>query len=341
MSNRISAPSPNQLASSAPSPSQLASSAPKRKPWKDVSGQIQRLRDRELSLSTADEITLTNFLKENNYYRFSGYFRQFYIWNSDPNGGDYFIPETTLAELLEVYYLDDLLREHLYVGLRKIELFLRNKISYNFAQVRGVEDRYHLPSMYKPTRPSNNPPDRISAESWRRKHAFWVENRDILLSNIKNTLERDEKYLEYFKKQGQVPPLWAAVDAFSFGDLARMLEVWRDDAQVNSLARELGFAVSRDLRKAVGNINYFRNIVAHHGRIMGRSISRSVVNPPWVCGKQRLSFDILPDISPMRIILLINNWVDYISGDNDYSEQSWKILEMNETYLRKIVYPTV
>ena len=80
-----------------------------------------------------------------------------------------------------------------------------------------------------------------------------------------------------------------------------------------------------------GNIAFFRNRTAHHARLFGLKLTRPVAHAPWA-GSQKAPFQTLGSGSPIYLLNLIANWIDYLDGDRTYSEELWRIVQANYLY---------
>ncbi len=117
----------------------------------------------------------------------------------------------------------------------------------------------------------------------------------------------------------------------SLGDISKMISLWKNDSQLTSLAQDLGFRKVAELKRAVGNINYFRNISAHHSRLWGRALSRAVALPPWD-NVNFPPFRFYPQESPISVLLLLSSWVDYLRENDEYSSTTWKLVEQDDYF---------
>lgn len=299
------------------------------KPWFSIDQQIKILEKRGLPLDTDEQKQrLEEFLKTQNYYRFSGYFKQF----MEPDGAERFCEGTTLDQLLAVYQMDQQVRLLIFQGVQVLEPVIRTRLAYRFAD-GGVEGptAYLQKRAYEPSRPSNNPPKGMGASEWEDKHAGLVRTRDSLLRSIEDTLGREELYLRHFQEKGQEVPLWAMVESLSLGDVSKMVSTWKNTNQVEKLMDDLGFRSAAELRRAVGNVNFFRNLSAHHNRLWGRRLTRTVARSPWAGGTP-FPYAGVSRESPLHILRLLADWVDYVQGNKAYSEQLWAMVGKETVY---------
>lgn len=305
------------------------------KPWLSLDDQVSKFKQRGLCLSSEEGEQLKDFLARQNYYRFSGYFKQF----METTETDRFSQGVTLEDLLSVYQVDEQLRLLVFQGVQVLEPIIRTRIAYRFADGRaGGPTAYLQQRAYEPSSASNNPPKGMKKEAWERKHAGLVRTRNSLLKNIEETLGREELYLRHFKQKGQEVPLWAMVEALSLGDLSKMVSTWKNSNQVEDLMQDLGFKSAAELRRAVGNLNFFRNLSAHHNRLWGRKVSRTVARSPWG-GCAPFPYSGVPSDSPLHILRLLADWVDHVQGNKEYSQRLWTLIGANPVYEKGMKKP--
>lgn len=290
-----------------------------KKCWADIQTQVDKFGSRGLSLASAEYSELRKILRTQNYYRFSGYFKQFY-----KPGEEKFELGANFCDLVFVYEQDNLLRKHLYEGLRDIELLLRTQIAYILCQHDPAGTAYLQRKSYYPilSHKREIPAGGSSLTRWQEKYDFWERTRKSLEKSIEQVLKRKnpEAFIKRFTDKNENIPLWVMVEALSFGDLSKLLDVWKEEEEIFRIADYLGFTSAEELRRATGNMSYLRNIVAHHGRLWGRYISREVASVPTKSPKKAKKNNIDPykginKNAPLRIILLANAWVDHIRGE--------------------------
>lgn len=318
---------------SMPSPLDIANQPSKRnKARLSFDAQVKKLVGRGLSLTSQEEADLREFLELNNYYRFSGYFCQFYEPDSVK---ERFESHVTVQDLIEIYELDAELRLLLFEGIQKIETLLRTKMAYHLTQGSHGATKYLRESSYLP---AGSRPSGMEESEWEEKISGQQESRDTLLKSISQTLERDEAFLKHFKQRKIEPPLWVTVEALSLGDLSKMVSVWRDQREIQEVTKSLGFRKWEEFRRAVGNVAYFRNRTAHHARLFGLKLTRPVAHSPWP-GSRKAPFETLGQGSPIYLLNLIANWVDYLEGDSSYSGEMWRIVQANYLFAEGMRIP--
>uniref|UniRef100_UPI00300D5C68 Abi family protein n=1 Tax=Stomatohabitans albus TaxID=3110766 RepID=UPI00300D5C68 len=156
------------------------------------------------------------FLSQVNYYRFSGYFR---YWQRDPTHGDnQFIDGASFNVIRDLY----LAEQNLVIAcddlLHPIEVLLRTRFAYHYAERVGSCGKFVLGEGF------THPPKSIARP---------IEH--YLLTNLNRSQETFiAHYREDIKEEGRYTPeayehmpVWVAVEAFSFGNLSRVIQASR------------------------------------------------------------------------------------------------------------------
>ena len=115
------------------------------KPFKETSELIALLHDRGLDIDRPDAAA---FLHDFNYYRFTGYSRQFQ--NNPKAGQDDYYPGTTLSEICAIIEYDVELRRLLGAALTTVELSVRARFAHEAGRIFGGHAFYLDPANYFP-----------------------------------------------------------------------------------------------------------------------------------------------------------------------------------------------
>ena len=136
------------------------------KPARTLEEQLSLLIDRGLLVS--DEARAQRYLYNINYYRFSGYARQFQV---DPkSGNDHFRSGVTFEQMQNVVRLDAELSWAMASCLSLIERVVRARFAYQLAHTLGNSPFYLDPGNYLPVTPSLDKlahPNRGCSDGWR------------------------------------------------------------------------------------------------------------------------------------------------------------------------------
>ena len=205
--------------------------------------QVARLQSRGLVINNSNDAI--KFLRQVNYYRFSAYCIPF------QNPRDIFSPGTTFEKIVELYRLDEELRNSFLAMLSPVEIFLRTRIVYELSHGWGAFAHYD---------PANFRND--------FKHSDWI-------SSLEDEVKRGkETFLEHYKtKYNGFPqlPLWIACEIMSLGSLSFLYYGLLPDPQrrICSVLEISQFVLASWLY----HITYLRNTCAHHGRFWNRELA--------------------------------------------------------------------
>ena len=94
--------------------------------------QIAILKNKNIAI--IDDVSAKTFLKQVNYYRFSGYFLPFQI-----NGHGSLFPNITVERLQAIYEFDEQLRNLIAGVVDEIEVYFRSQLAYYHAHKYGEE----------------------------------------------------------------------------------------------------------------------------------------------------------------------------------------------------------
>lgn len=214
---------------------------------KTFSDQICILENRKLKISSRD--FAEKFLRHNNYYRVSAYFRPYY---KITNGAiqDEFKEWVTFDHIKNLYYFDSELRRMLVPVLERIEVAFRTHLAYYFAHKKGP-----LAHMDQTNFVNSN------------KHSQFL--------NMVNEITRDPKdeFLKHYKiEYSDQYPIWVIIEALSFGNLSKFYSNMKNSDKTQ-FCNEFYNGVHHDqLKNWMLCMVVLRNICAHHGRVFNRAM---------------------------------------------------------------------
>jgi abortive infection bacteriophage resistance protein len=271
------------------------------KPPLTYTEQATLLKSRGLTINSLTVVE--NFLKQVNFYRFGSYCIPF------QNSRDIFIPGTTFEKIVELYRLDEELRNSLMALFSPIEIYLRTHIVYELS---------HACSAYSHYEPGNFRGD--------FDHTKWLESLN------KEIQRNTEPFLEDFKNNyAGFPrlPLWIACEVMSMGSLSFLYNGLLPDIQrlINSELEIHHYTLTNWMHV----ITYLRNLCAHHCRLWNRKLTiqpfipnkdprwidlgldsqrlfTSIAMAEWICHKAKISFCFVNNIhSIMRRISTLDS----------------------------------
>lgn len=211
--------------------------------------QVDLLQTRGLTVVSTDDAI--RFLQQVNYYRFSAYCIPF------QNSRDCFTPSATFEKIVELYRLDEELRNVILALLSPIEIFLRTHMVYELSHKFGAF------SHYDPTHFRNA-----------TKHSEWIVELE------KDVTQGKETFLEHYQtKYKGFPrlPLWIACEVMTMGSLSFLYSNLLTNIQ-QQLCNVLGIRADV-MRSWMNVIRYLRNVCAHNSRLWNRELANRPVLP--------------------------------------------------------------
>lgn len=213
------------------------------------------------------------------YYRLSGYWYPFRASLPQQGGPrlvlDTFVQGTTLAQVVDVYEFDRKLRLLVMDGIERVEVSVRFHVGHVLGR-RGAfahADPDALDDDF-PGRSIVSPP---ALNTWMQtNHAQWLRRRQ--------DEERRSKadFVKHFRAKYGLPlPVWVVTEILDFGDLSYLYDgmVQRDRDEVASalgLFDASGAGNSSVLKSWLKNLNYIRNICAHHARLWNVNVVEQI-----------------------------------------------------------------
>lgn len=273
------------------------------KPALSISDQISRLESRGLVIDDAERLRLGRLLINCSYYRLSGYWR--YFQRAPHRGDDAFRSDATFAAIEAVYSFDETLRSILNDGLSVLEVALRSRMAYTLATELGPYC-YLEPATY-------------SAERNR-----YGELRAGLLQDVSREINRSkEDFISHHVRRDRLVPIWAAVEALSFGTVSKMYRLVINLDVKHKIARTFDLAPERCV-SAMRAFSVFRNVCAHHGRVWNRVPTITLQVP------RKLKTDPdkkVYDQTPWGLLVTLAWLVDNIRHDASFSAELWNHVE--------------
>jgi abortive infection bacteriophage resistance protein len=226
----------------------------------------------ERGLACSDETKATSLLKTVGYYRFSAYvypFRE--LLPSDrsldsevtrPYRSDVIRDGTTFDNIEALWRFDRRLRLLCLDAIETIEIGLRSRLAY----VLGQHDPFgqvHRASLDPTACSQSARRDRQATDG----DAFdlWLDQYD----QLKHAARSEDYVVHYQRKYDGDMPIWIAVEFFNFGALSRLFSLLNKTDQ-NAIARDVGISGGPLLAAWLRDINYIRNVCAHHSRLWNR-----------------------------------------------------------------------
>ncbi len=217
------------------------------KPFLEITKQIDLLSSRGLVID--DREKASHYLHYIGYYRLSGYLIPF------KGQGEKYIPGTSFAQILDLYFFDKKLRILTFDAIESIEVALRNCITSAVAKKHGVHwfSKQHL------------------FENQRHYEAIYKSIKDVTINAQPN--RRDVFIRHYYDTYNspELPPSWMVFEALSMGTVSLTLKFIVLELR-NSIAKEFHID-EKVLVSWIHALVYTRNLCAHHSRLWNRTFT--------------------------------------------------------------------
>lgn len=219
-----------------------------------ITDQISLLEKRGIHIEDTD--FANRVLETVSYYRFSAYLYPF----RKNDGTDEYVSGTSFNQCWQSYRFDRRLRLCIIDAIERIEVATKTKI-VNL-----------LTKRYGPF--AHQDPATFAVPINKSRH-------DELLSFIDaETKKSKEEFVEHFRctyDMSQGLPLWMAIEVMTFGNMLTLFRLMKkQDKQF--IAKSFGYN-ERVFESWLTNLNYVRNICAHHGRLWNRHLAVNPVIP--------------------------------------------------------------
>ena len=275
--------------------------------------------ERNLICNNRDE--LRHFLARTNYYRFSGYAREFQI---DPRYDDNrFIAGVTFEKIKAIATIDGNMRELLLEQLTVVEIAIRAMLAHEYGRDYGESAFYLNPDFYK--RGNDSAKDKpleiakgILSDLERDKGPMVARYANKTVAG--NTLEdRCHRY--------ENVPIWVAVEAISFGRVTNFVSYVKDTEPAKRAASFFGIQWA-PFAETLHSLCVLRNLCAHHRQLWNRRMS--IQCPVQKKLKPRnIKFD---TTSAYAQLLMANSYRKKIDGDTELAARINTLLNENACY---------
>ena len=218
------------------------------KPPLTIADQIQLLISRGMIIP--DPTRASRYLSHISYFRLRGYWIPFE--NSDNGKEHHFRDGTSFDNVLDLYLFDRKFRLLILEAIERVEISFRA----HFANELGVcyGSHFYLDGKY-----IHNPK---------------IHSR--LIASLQTEIDRStELFIEHYCNtydDPSLPPIWAAAEVMSFGQLSlwfKNLKTRRDRNRVTK-AYDIDEVI---LQSFMHHLTFIRNITAHHGRLWNRRMT--------------------------------------------------------------------
>lgn len=245
---------------------------PYEKPYLTIDEQLELLAARGCELG--DRESAAALLTRVGYYRLSGYwypFRKSALHDGQKVVLDEFVEGTALSQVAEIYEFDRQLRLLTLDAIERVEVAVRFQVGHTLGR-RGAFAHTDANSLSDEFAGHSSPPPALAA--WRNSaHAKWLRLRE----NEETRSKAD--FVKHFKKKYGLPlPVWVVTELLDFGGLstlyAGLIQRDRDTiAAIYHLFDSAGVGHGGALQDWLKNLNYIRNVCAHHSRFWNANVT--------------------------------------------------------------------
>ena len=225
-----------------------------KKPFFTYQQQIDKL-EKEKGLIISDKQYAEKKLKEISYYSLIGGYKQPFKHAASSN----YLRGVTFEEIVNLYYFDEAMRSLFLKYILHVERQIKSLLSYHFCEKYGESQKEYLnPNNYN-----------ISSKK--------VNGINKLISTLNSaiSLPSNYPYITHHVNTYSNVPLWVAVNALTFGNVAAMYQYCTTDIRTK-VSQNYDSISESELHQFIRIIASCRNVCAHgerlfqfHSRISG------------------------------------------------------------------------
>lgn len=245
------------------------------KNWLSLDQQVERLIDRGLAVE--DRERGLDLLQSIGYYRLTGYLYPFLESEEYTDDEDRtrtrvlnrYVPGTALHHAASTIDFDRRLRMLVMEGVERIEVAVRMRVGYVLG--RSSAFAHEDPASFDDSFTKAGTDSRDPQPS---PHVKWLQR----VKHRRNG--SDEQFVAHFReKYDDRMPVWALTEILELGQLSSL---YRGMLQPDAEELALAFGVPRKKLMAswLANLNYVRNVAAHHSRLFNRKLQNAPSRPP-------------------------------------------------------------
>lgn len=216
--------------------------------------QVELLRLRGMSIT--DDAKAEHYLGFINYYRLAAYWLPFEADHSTHT----FRPGTTFDLVLDHYVFDRNLRVLLIDAIERVEVAVRTQFAYRLAHAYGPHALLD-PGLFQ-----------AKASGWSYRRFCQSLEQDVQDSKETFVEHLRSKYAE------PLPPVWAAVEIMTLGQLSKWFANLKHGSDRNRVAHVFDFD-ELNFVSFLHHLVFIRNLCAHHSRVWNRQFAFSFKIP--------------------------------------------------------------
>lgn len=251
------------------------------KPFLTYDQQIQKLKYKHMVI--ADEVGAKQLLHRYGYFALISGYKDLLKNPTTKNYRD----GTTFDDIVAIFYFDQQLRELTFRYISLVERQIRSLLSYAFCDTYGEDQAAYL-----------TPANYDNSTRKKRKEVNELIQRYLIPLVSKPT---QYEYIEHQKRKHHNVPLWALVNAMTFGSLSKMYAFSSSRVQA-AVSVEFQNLNEVQLRQLLEVLTDFRNVCAHNERLFTHR-----------CVKHDI-----PDLLIHKKLAITKRGQEYIYGKRDY-----------------------
>jgi len=224
------------------------------KPPLTIDQQVDLLISRGMNIK--DRLQAIRYLTHINYYRLRAYWL---IFEGPANAnGHTFKKGTNFEDVLALYIFDRKFRLLVLEAIERTEVSFRTRFAYIIANRYGSH-AYLDQKLFKSTNVYTECMDSFKEE--------FNRSRETFIEHYKNTYDNPS-----------LPPIWAACELMSFGQLSKWFKNLKNRSDAQSIAAIFNMDQSV-LSSFIHHLTHVRNLTAHHARLWNRRLTITMTIP--------------------------------------------------------------
>lgn len=279
------------------------------KPAISYEQQVTLLQSRGMRID--DSAKASFYLKHLNYYRLGAYWLPF----EADHAAHRFRPGTHFDQVLDLYIFDLELRLLMLDAIERLEVSVRTQWAYHVAHRHG-------------------PHAHLDQTIWHPR--FWQVNIEKLREEVDRS---DETFVRHLKNtySEALPPIWAACEVMSLGNLSRWYAALQPMATRSAIASTFDLD-ERTLQSLLHHLAQVRNVCAHHCRLWNREF---VVTLPRLKGKPaRLVKEFQPGSRKLyNTLILLLHCLDVISPEHTWRQRVMGLINNHGVSVNDMGFP--
>jgi abortive infection bacteriophage resistance protein len=270
------------------------------KPPLTIDDQIDLLLSRGMVIP--DRARASRYLSHISYFRLRGYWIPFEKAGTGPDHA--FQDGTTFDAVLDLYVFDRKFRLTILEAIERVEVSFRA----HFANGLGVRYGSHF---------------YLNGNYFRN-----ISAHNKLIYNLEDEINRSkETFIEHYRAtydQPPLPPIWAASEVMSFGQLSTWFKNLKARGDRNLVAKIYGIDETI-LQSFMHHLTFIRNITAHHGRLWNRRMTITMTLPRRPAALAAM-LNSTSDRYVGNTVIVLGYLLKIISPGTTWPQRMWQLL---------------